>query len=99
MSSYNVNQIAAPTSSHRHPVLAFLLSTRLSNLLAGAGLLVAILTLVLSTYSSVVQVVTARWSNLDNALQACIALAGLERSSEHCNEALLAAAHCQAWVT
>ena len=71
------SQPPAPTGqvTQQSPLLRFLLLTWLGNTIAAMGLLVAVASLILTTYSSVVQIAATKWSARNDAIQACLAAA------------------------
>ena len=84
------NNAAASQVPTRRAVLRFLLATWVGNLIAALALVVAILALGLSAYSSAIQAIVAKWSAKNDALQSCIAASAVDIFSTYCNETISA---------
>lgn len=73
-------------SPQHNKLLRFLFHTWCGNFIAALTLRIAIAGLSVSTFSSILQAIAAKWTASNDALQACISLCTIGRCSEYCKE-------------
>ena len=66
-------------------IIRFLLATWLGNAIALIASVIAIITLILTAYSSILQIMALKWGMQNEALQSCLAAYPISRLSAFCN--------------